>query len=359
MLRSPTREIMPDVIASLEQLTPERLTRALEASGILPVGHVTAVEPGPVPDVGSLVVPLLLTYSPEAPQTAPPRLILKLPHRTRRKNGWKEVSFYTTVAAQMTDPPTVRCYEAVFDAETERFHLLLEDLSASHWSHPASVLPPTQPMAEGIIVALAQLHAAWWGHPHLGQHIGTRPDETSLAAELALAQQHYPAFADFLGDRLSATRRAWFEKLLAGLLPRLVQRLAPGQHLTLFHGDPHIGNFLYPHDSTQERVRILDWKSWDIGLGVADLAHMLAVYCFPERRARLEVSLLRQYHHHLLALGVASYPWEACWEDYRLCVARYLLFPLRQWTAGRPDYLWWHHLERLLLAFEELGCEAL
>ena len=49
----------------------------------------------------------------------------------------------------------------------------------------------------------------------------------------------------------------------------------------------------------------------------------------PEHRVAGGRHLVQYYHERLRAYGVASYPWEACWQDYRLGVVEYLHFPLR------------------------------
>jgi hypothetical protein len=45
--------------------------------------------------------------------------------------------------------------------------------------------------------------------------------------------------------------------------------------------------------------------------------------------------------------------------DYRFAVIGYLFYPIWQWSTDHPDFIWWHHLERLMLAFQDLGCEEL
>jgi hypothetical protein len=157
---------------------------------------------------------------------------------------------------------------------------------------------------------------------------------------------------------LSRERQAIFERLFVEW-PRLAQRLIKGNHLTLVLGDVHSGQFLFPCDDVSDTVRIFDWDWWDISVGPMDLAYTMSLFWFPERRALLEQSLLRRYHDRLLEHGVTGYNEQACWYDYRFAVIRNLLVPMRQWsTRPWPDF-WYLHLERSLLAFEDLGCEEL
>lgn len=102
-------------------------------------------------------------------------------------------------------------------------------------------------------------------------------------------------------------------------------------------------------------MRLIDWQSCEIGVGPADLAYMIALHWFPERRAHLEVPLLRHYHNRLLEGGITTYSW----YDYRLSAINNLLIPVWQWFVKIPASIWWHHLERGFLAFDDLKCAEL
>lgn len=355
---------MPKLITDVNQITPAWLTDVLQESGHLPQGQVVEVKREPGPKAVSLITPLQARYSDDAPNSAPSRLVLKISKPFLESETPKEVEFYRFIASRVTNLPVIRCYQAAYSPELGQFHLLLEDLSETHFPHPPSQLPPLKAYSEQIVEALARLHAFWWDDVRLGKEIGKPPSETTaksdVATELAQwAEKTLPDFADFLGDRLSPERRRIYESAILSLPPRLSTRLAAGKGLTLIHGDIHIGNFLYPHDPTHDTVRILDWKSWSIDIGADDLAHMMAIFWFPERRSRLERELLRRYYNCLLEYRVTDYEWEACWYDYRLSVARYLFYPMWQWSKGAPADIWWNHLERVMLAFQDLGCAEL
>lgn len=128
---------------------------------------------------------------------------------------------------------------------------------------------------------------------------------------------------------------------------------------TLAHGDAHVWNLLSPRDGAASGIRLIDWDGWRIGRGAADLAYMMAVHWYPERRARLEARLIERYHAGLLAHGVAAYSLDRLWEDYRLSVIGLLSTPRWQQSYGLHPGIWWPHLHRVLAAFEDLGCAAL
>lgn len=128
---------------------------------------------------------------------------------------------------------------------------------------------------------------------------------------------------------------------------------------TLLHGDPHWWNFLYPHEQTTDTTRMLDGGSWRIGVATNDLAYLLALQWYPERRRRLERPLLEHYRQRLITGGVTGYGWNALWSDYRLSVLWGLSKVARCWAEGWPTVIWWGHLERAMLAGEDLACEEL
>ncbi|MHB8629005.1 MAG: phosphotransferase [Aggregatilineales bacterium] len=347
---------MGQVITDATQATPEWLTGVLRASSVLGDGSVVAVKIQPPIPGNSAIVPLELTYS--AGVDAPTRIILKLAASRNRANR-REVEFYAAIRHAQHPLPVIRCYDAVYDDDASTFHLLLEDLSATHESHPPSFLPPTIANAERIVDALVALHVFWWDHPQLGVSIGSKPTDESIREMVYDEAMTIARFADYLGDRLSDARRSILEKVLNSLVDIRVQRMVNAPHLTLAHGDLHAGNFLYPRDPARNTIRLIDWKSWNIAPGVSDLANMMGVFWIRERRLALQQILLERYYQRLSEYPIVGYDWDACWEDYRWSIVNYLPFPIWQWSVGTPDFIWWHNLDRLMIAFEDLHCAEL
>jgi hypothetical protein len=91
-----------------------------------------------------------------------------------------------------------------------------------------------------------------------------------------------------------------------------------------------------------------------------DLAYMMALQWFPERRAIMEYPLLKHYHEALLSYGVKDYSWEDCLLDYRYSVMSHLFTPLFQWHSQQiPAMVWWNNFERISEAYKELNCDEL
>ncbi len=249
-------------------------------------------------------------------------------------------------------------YGGAWDEAALTWHLLLEDLTDTHQTATPWPLPPALPQAEGIVRALARLHAAWWDDPRLGVSIGSFATADERAERSRTFAGHYQRFADQLGDRLSADRRAVYERLMAAT-PRLSERYLSRRNLSIAHGDAHVWNFLVPKAADSDDVRAFDFDQWRIGVPANDLAYMIALQIYPDRRARIERPLLDSYHQTLVAGGVTGYDRAALDQDYRLAVLWHIAQPVWQWAIQLPPVIWWNNLERIFLAFDDLGCREL
>ena len=212
---------------TLEQLQPEWLCQTLARNGHLGDAQITRIERVETTRTRlSEICRFRVHYSREAEASAPRpvALVLKTPRPELLPAGRREVEIYQSVAEMMPRGPLVRCYDASFDAALGTYHVLLEDLSATHRiCYPG--LPPTQPEAEQMIDALVQLHAFWWDHPALGQRIGRIPTEYDVRRTVGHAQCYYGRLADLLGDRLSTAGRAAFRAAFDEHAECLAQRL--------------------------------------------------------------------------------------------------------------------------------------
>src|SRR5262245_53444202 len=108
---------METPLTSTDQATPEWLTGVLQKKGFLPHGEVIKVqEQSPQPQITSIITHLELSYSDDAPASAPTRLFLKvakpdLDSQISSRLGKNEVEFYNATAALMPNLPVVRCYD--------------------------------------------------------------------------------------------------------------------------------------------------------------------------------------------------------------------------------------------------------
>jgi hypothetical protein len=125
---------------------PEYLTDALRRAGALGAGRVRdVVVESSKATILSRIIRLRLSYDgPAADASA--SLILKtgLPERAdaRWNAGQYEVAFYTQVAAAIPEAPVPSCFDAVWNEDTNDWHLLLEDLTDSHFTLTYWPMPP-------------------------------------------------------------------------------------------------------------------------------------------------------------------------------------------------------------------------
>lgn len=341
---------MKSALTAPEQATPAWLTGVLRENGLLRRGEVVDVQNSLTKALPRAVVSrLAVTYSTET--AAPSRLFLKISGPDPSATG-KEVEFYRTVAKGMSCPPLIRCYDAAHSAESGGSHLLLDDLSETHFQTESPQPPP--PLYRGLAVeCLAEVHAFWWEHPRLGKEVGALFDEKGLGVFLSEVEKSVLGFIDFLGGELSAERRKVYELLLASK-EKVWGHLTGARGLTVTHGDAHWWNLLYPHDARRHRVSLFDWELWHVDLGARDIAFMVALGGYSKRVAATEEGLVRRYHDALKAHGVDKYSWEDCWYDYRRSALRNLNVPVVQWAQGQREGLWRSNLESAMLAYEEL-----
>jgi aminoglycoside phosphotransferase (APT) family kinase protein len=129
-------------------------------------------------------------------------------------------------------------------------------------------------------------------------------------------------------------------------------------HVTIVHGDAHAWNFLLPRSGEGAAI-VFDWDAWRGGIGSGDLAYMIAMHWYPQRRARLESRMLDRYHAALVEDGVEGYGRDALRDDYRLSTLFTALTPVTHAWLDIPHGIWWNHLERIMMAVDDLGCREL
>lgn len=338
----------------------EHLTDLFRRSGALGSGRICSVV---VADsrhtILSRIIRLTLSYEGAADE-APRSLVLKTGLPDRGGSGWnagrQEVAFYTQVAAVKATDLVPRCFEAHWDAHQNGWHLLLEDLTDSHTIATVWPLPPTFEQCKVIMRARARFHAKWWDDPGLGTTVGTWLDAGAVDEYLQRLANELKRFSDRVTDRLPRARLDLYQRLLAAA-PHLLARYHSHRNITVIQGDAHVWNCFLPKDGGSD-VRFFDWDSWRVGIGTNDLAYMMAMHWYPDRRRWLERPLLDLYHATLAAHGV-SYDRRALDDDYRLSVLWQITTPVWQAANNIPAVIWWNNLERTMLAVDDLGCRDL
>lgn len=351
------------VVRHLDEITVEWLTSLLRNAGHLTSGSVTSVDVEAEVFSGAIasLASLRLTYSDDAKGHLPTQLLLKSSkenlHEERLALGRKEVEFYRAGVSQ--DLPIPRCYDLASNPETGHTHILMEDLSTTHFHHPAPI-PPSPDHCELIVDCLSRIHAHWWESPDLGGGIGDPYNPSKLKENRRRLLGTIPAFMDYLGPSLLSGQRRMYERILqSDILTRHDVRLRKPKNITLIHGDSHTGNFMLPHDLETGRAVAIDWHLWGIYIGTTDLAFFIAHKWSARRRAEFEQPLLRRYHQALIEYGVEGFGWDDCWHDYRESVILAALIPIGQFRRKQHDGLVWSGIECSSAAYEDLDCAEL
>lgn len=354
---------MAEPITNEDEITPGWLTTRLREQGHLLQGEVSALSLKHSKTFFSDIYRLDISYSTDISPKLPAKLLLKIPFpesRAALNMGKDEVAVYRALWDAMDDPPVVRCFDAVYSIHSQRSHLLLADLSETHFQ-PEVPVPPSTRHCELCVETLAQFHAFWWEHADLGTKMGELFSEASLGELGRLLSHALSDFIEFMGDRLSVVRRRAYEHAIAILPGFWNQRLMSVERNTLIHGDAHLWNFLHPKDVERGRAYLIDLATSNrIRPPTNDLAYMMALQWFPERRALMEENLLRHYHKALLAREVKEYSWADCLLDYRYSIITHLFTPVLQWHSKQvPTTVWWYNFERISEAYKDLRCDEL
>lgn len=349
------------VITDASQITPAFLSAALSASGALASGTVEQVETEAGGSTWSKIVRLRPRYSADARGDMPAALLLKLCAGTF---GRSEIDYLSRDYARVPDAPIPRCYDAQFDETIPAYHLLMDDVSATHrngWEREAT-LEDALALAE----AVAALHAPYW-HVEQRATLGLAEDsgeqfERYLAHTLPGLKPLIDHTQNDISNDDRATLRVVFERHPAAVR----ERLRDLNGFTLIHGDLNPGNILRPIEGGRP-VFLIDRQPFDWSLttwpGVSDLAYAIAHWWPTETRRAWEQPVLRRYHAALAEHGIHDYSWKQLSDDYRLTAVQSLYVAV-EWCVLPEDrtgmrWVWLPQLQKALAAYEDLGCAAL
>jgi hypothetical protein len=120
-----------DVITDLEQVTPAWLTSVLSRGDALTHGAVQSFQVDTGGGNWSTNARLTLCYTKGSQGPLPSRLFLKMVDADLNGEsfGPSEVTYYTRDYLSVEGVPLIRCYDAAYSEEKQRYHLLLDDLS--------------------------------------------------------------------------------------------------------------------------------------------------------------------------------------------------------------------------------------
>jgi aminoglycoside phosphotransferase (APT) family kinase protein len=265
---------------------------------------------------------LCVTYESAGASPPPPTLFVKLAPRDARTRlfvnlmqlGATEVRFYREIAAAV--PVAIpRALHAVAGRGAQPFVLVLDDLAAAGARFATVTSRIGLDDAQGVMRALARLHAAFWQSPRFAGDLawlrarGRNPNypverfisAVALAPGLRRFPEVVPAELRAAAPRISAAR------------DHLEAAWATGPQ-TLLHGDAHVGN-LYFLDTA---VGFLDWQVVQCGQGMRDVSYFLINSVPTAVRRAHQRDLIEIYRAALSEHGVSPPSPAVAWEQYRL-----------------------------------------
>jgi hypothetical protein len=351
------------VITNIDQITTEWLTSALTQSRALTRGAVQALEFGTGQGNWSTSANITVTYTDNAQGTLPQRLFLKMVDTDLGDGeffGDSEVTYYTRDYVDVKNAPLLRCYDAAYSKEMNRYHLLLEDVSETHIE--AYDKKPTLEYGLALVESLAILHARWWGKARLA--------EAGLSGHGAKHIQNFVDIAEpgvgHIVEQFSAELKPHWNDLMCELCAKypqvLIKRSQDLNGFTIIHGDVGSANVLVPRNGNHP-LYIIDRQpfNWSLTtwLGVYDLAYAIVLDWNVELRRQCEIPMLERYHESLIQNGVSNYEWNQLYGDYKLCAAMCVYIATEYCRGGINEkwtHVWLPMLQRALTACDDLGC---
>jgi hypothetical protein len=254
---------------------------------------------------------LRLKYGPGSPKL-PEQVILKM---IIDEPGVPSVLYETEVMVHRKFLPELKiekavCLAAQFDPKTERFILILEDLTVRGATFPNVTTPPLTPKQVATCFdLLATLHAQYWNSPRLNQ-------EKEWLSSLTEGRQY---------DFFASDTVAWIDDLVAnspyradlitrcGRNPaRLWENVKAVQRYhqemfppTLQHGDTGAHNTYHLPDGS---AGFLDWQLAVRSAWPRDIHYLLCTGLSTADRRAHDRALVGRYLGRLSALGVRDVP---------------------------------------------------
>ena len=319
----------------LSEMTPEWLTAVMQSAGELQ-GHdvVAGWHASPIGEgVGLLsdLAKLELQYGSTASPV--PALIAKfaVANEVNRavaqglQTYEREVKFYQDLAAKVGSC-CPQSYFSDIDPVTGDMVLLLEDLTDYRAGDQTRGCTVTE--AELALDAVARLHAATW-HAERREDLAWWPTiegplysgaiGAAAANVFATTMQNFSSFVH--PDVVAAGER------YTAAIPELHRRMAQGPQ-ALIHGDYRLDNFMFGTRPDQRPFVMLDMQAPIVTKAVHDVGYLLSQSLDVEARRASEHQLVQQYHAALVGHGVTDYPFEQCWEDYKLAILHCLEYAI-------------------------------
>lgn len=268
-----------------------------EGTGV--IGQVTRVHLRGHPDLPASIIAKFPSPAPENRAVA----------ATYNMYG-REVNFYQDLASSI-EVRAPACHHAEFDADSQAFVLLLEDLQDMRIGD--QVAGCTLEEAHLVVAGIATLHASTW---RTQADVTSHNNPAQRDGMIAGFKMGWPVVKAEFADLIPAScLRAG--DAMPGQIGRLLEAMTQDP-VCIVHADVRLDNVFFGTDS----IALVDWQSVCTSAPEQDLAYFVTQSLAADvRNARDWVAV---YHDCLQAAGVGDYSLDACRHRYRIS-ALYLL----------------------------------
>ncbi|WP_372365448.1 hypothetical protein [Candidatus Uabimicrobium sp. HlEnr_7] len=281
----------------------------------------------------------------EYEKSLPRSLFLKICKNNGVFVNSSECNYYTKDYKNLVNTPIPLCYNAHYT--NKGYHLLLEDLSATHYDNKN--VEPTECHTKELAKALACLHAFHWQENKF---------KLQMDNYFSKVRQGLPAI--LATTSLAQKDKDFCCRVLQEIPQMMRSRLQDNNGFTMIHGDVNPSNVLSPRQK-DGKTYIIDRQPflWSLtySLGVHDLAYAIILYWDCEKRRQLEKIALKAYHAQLQKSGISNYSWEKCILDYVLSISLTLCvgisWGLYENSFTKMQWLWEKQLRRSLQALQD------
>lgn len=298
--------------ASTDEVTAKWLAGALD----LPIASIHKEPIGVGVGLLGELLRVTLTFKGDKPEDAPDTVVVKMPTHAAANKAIgmafrfyeRELRFFEEIApTARVKVPTV--LHSAMDIESERFVLVLEDLS--HLELADQVAGMTVDQAIQAVQAIAPFHAQWWeskelesldwlpaaDHPITMQAAKVYEDSWDHFVE---KWQHVvPAGGIELGRRVRDAYRQMLTEL--AVPPR-----------TFVHTDFRLDNLFFGETG----VTVIDWQLSTRSSGVYDVAYLLSQSMDVDLRRANQDDIVGAWHARLCQAGVKGYSLDQAKADY-------------------------------------------
>ncbi len=304
---------------SASEITVDWMSNVLarERSGCKPVSLEVEPDYGG-PSLLGRIARVRLRYA--VPGCEPSSVVVKF---QARSSDWEALIYRLLSEKQVRSVPRLL---GAFEYGT----LVMEDLSPARSG--SQLEGCSLPQAGDVLSMLADIHARFWGDPGVPS---MQPERFASAILVNMAQCWEPfrkRYRELLGDTTADFEWMWRN-------PNAVAAHRLSRPTTLFHGDVHPENIIFPGDGRGKPV-LLDWQLAGRGLAANDVSFFLVKSITAEQRRTNEEQLLRDYFGLLPEQARKEYSVSDFRLDYRACVTRSMLSAVMlvgPRFANRPD----------------------